>query len=280
MILQRQTGSLYYEIHGDGNNESIVYLNGFASGISNWYPVIKGLKACYRNVVYDYGGTGDSESCGGYVFCFDTYCDDLNGLLDEIGTESAHLVGYSMGGWIGQEFACRNSRRVKSLVLVNSSSRIFARQRWIISHFIDVLRDSDISVFSKLMFISYYSPEYFERHDANLDRIKNLANSYFGKQSRSNWESLLHSCLSFDAESRLGHLRMPVLIVSGENDFLCPRMTARRFKELIPASHWLELASVGHAVPMECHSDLSLAIRELLAGKFSAEAAGNLGLRC
>jgi pimeloyl-ACP methyl ester carboxylesterase len=70
---------------------------------------------------------------------------------------------------------------------------------------------------------------------------------------------------------------MPVLIVSGEHDFLCPRMTARRLKELIPASHWLELASVGHAVPIECHRDLSMAIREVLAGRFSAEAAGNLG---
>lgn len=272
MILQRPAGRLCYETYGSG--DTIVYLNGFASGISTWYPVIKGLKKRYQNVVYDYPGTGDSECGEGYRFCFDAYCDDLNALIDRLGAPAVHLVGYSMGGWIAQEFAGRYPERVTSLALVNSSSRIFSQQHWIISHFIEVLRDSEVSVFSKLMFISYYSPEYFESNRENLERIKDLANRYFEKQRPDTWTALLRSCLDFDAESHLRALPMPVLVVSGEHDFLCPRMTARRFGELIPDLHWSEFAAVGHAIPMERHRQLGAAIDGFLAARFLAGSTG------
>ncbi|MEN8132636.1 MAG: alpha/beta hydrolase [Pseudomonadota bacterium] len=157
MMLDRPAGELYYEVQGEGE-EVIIYLNGFASGISNWYPVIKGLKGRYRNVLYDYIGTGESRNGEEYEFCFDSYCADLGALIGQIGADRVHLVGYSMGGWIAQEFTVHHPGKVSSLVLINSSPRIFARQHWIISHLIEVLKFAEISVFSKLMFISYYPP--------------------------------------------------------------------------------------------------------------------------
>ena len=263
MILQRPAGSLYYEIQGQGE-EVVVYLNGFASGISNWYPVIKGLKRRYRNVLYDYIGTGESRSDSSYRFNFDNYCADLDALIHQIGVDGVHLVGYSMGGWIAQEFSLRHPQRVKSLALINSSSRIFGRQHWIIAHFIEVLKCTEISVFSKLMFLSYYSPEYFERHLDHLERIKNLANVQFEKHARQNWDALLRSCLTFNAEDRLETLRLPVLVLSGEHDILCPRMTAQRLVDLIPNAQWTELSVVGHAIPMEKHRSLATILEAFL----------------
>jgi len=254
MILELKGGQLYYEVYGEG--DAIVFINGFASGISNWYPVIKGLKTRYKCVLYDYIGTGGSVSYRDYNFCLDSYSSDLNALIDTIGAEKVHLVGYSMGGWVAQYFIRQWPTMVKSLVLVNTSSKIFSRQNWIISHFVDVLRDSDINVFSKLMFLSYYSQEYFEKNVENLDRIKNLTALTFAKQDKANWEQMLMSCLPFDEEVSLMDLKLPVLMVSGENDFLCPRMTALRFNDLISNIRWLEFKSVGHAIPMERHQDL------------------------
>lgn len=262
MIHKREHGCLYYETYGEG--DTIIFLNGFASGISTWYPVIKYLRKQYRCILYDYIGTGESINFPNYVFSLNSYCSDLASLIETIGAKRVHLVGYSMGGWVAQHFMAENASRVKSLVLINTSSKIFSRQNWIITHLINVLRDSDISEFSKLMFISYYSPEYFEKNSETLERIKALAELTLTKQKKENWENLLGSCLPFNAESSLSNLNIPVLILSGEHDFLCPQMTAKRFKKIMPNAQWHEFKGVGHAIPMECYQQLRDAILTFL----------------
>ena len=266
MILERPSGNLYYEEYGRADAELVVCLNGFASGISNWYPIVRTFKKKYRVVLYDYLGTGGSQSRPNYRFCLQSYCEDLEALLDSMCVASAHIVGYSLGGWIAQEFVADRSDRVKSLVLVNTSSRIFTLQEWIIKHFIEVLQLPDISIFSKLMFISYYSPEYFEGKSDHLNRIRELADQYFQKHDRENWLDMLSSCLVFNREDAIRSITQPVLLVSGSTDYLCPRVTAKRLQELIPNLQWEEFAEVGHAIPMERHQDLGVIINEFLNG--------------
>ncbi|WP_444997961.1 alpha/beta fold hydrolase [Aliikangiella sp. IMCC44359] len=262
MELVVKNGQLYYESYGQG--DCIIFLNGFASGISNWYPIIRDLKRQYHCVLFDYVGTGESINEPDYEFSLDSYAADLNALMEMIGVESAHIVGYSMGGWNAQYFSQIYPEKVKSLTLINSSSKIFERQNWIISHFITVLRDSEINVFSQLMFISYYSPEFFEKNAEYLERLKKLAVLTFEKQDNANWEKVLQSCLPFNAEEHLKTLATPTLVISGEHDVLCPRLTAQRFKELIANLQWEEYASVGHAIPMECSKQLRISLNDFL----------------
>lgn len=277
MILERGASRLYYEVHGPAGAgvPTVLFLNGFAAGISTWYPIIRDLKQRMRCVLYDYIGTGESTNAGDYVFSLDGYMADLLALLDAVDAARVHLVGYSMGGWIAQHLSVRRPDRIAGLVLVNSSSKIFARQHWIISHFIDVLRDSDIETFSKLMFISYYSPEYFEKNEANLERIKNLATLTFNKQGRDNWRRVLQSCLGFDAEAGLADtgFNLPVLLVSGSHDFLCPPLTAQRFDALLPSVRRIELPMTGHAIPMERHQELRAIVEGFLQALRAVEFA-------
>lgn len=267
MMLARPHGRLHYEIYGQG--DAVIFLNGFASGISNWYPVIRGIRNDYQCVLYDYVGTGDSPSFEDYEFSLESYCADLLALIDAIGQKSVHLVGYSMGGWIAQYFVAQRPSKVISLTLVNTSPKVSLHQYWVISHFLNVLRDSDIGVFSKLMFISYYSPEYFDKNAEKLDRMKNLADLAFAKQKKENWMRIFNSFMSFNVESSFEKFNIPTLLVSGEQDFLCPRTTALRFKSLMADLKWIELKSVGHAIPMERYQELRAAIAEFLPESIS-----------
>ena len=73
-------------------------------------------------VVPDLRGHGLSESPSG-AWDIEDFADDLAALLDSLGAERAHVLGYSMGGFVAQAFAQRHADRVDRLVLMCTAPR-------------------------------------------------------------------------------------------------------------------------------------------------------------
>lgn len=108
-----------YEDQGDG--PVVVLLHGFASdSYINWVRpgIVDALAdAGYRVVTVDMRGHGasdkphDPEAYGG-----DTMARDVSALIDHLGLDTVHVVGYSMGAWVAVHL-CRSEDRVRSAVL-------------------------------------------------------------------------------------------------------------------------------------------------------------------
>jgi pimeloyl-ACP methyl ester carboxylesterase len=62
---------------------------------------------------------GDTDSA---VYTLSDMADDTVGLMDALGLDSAHLVGASMGGMIGQTVALEHPERVRSLTSIMSTT--------------------------------------------------------------------------------------------------------------------------------------------------------------
>lgn len=106
-----------------GRPEAPVVVFGHGLLFSGWMfgPQIAALKDEYRCVTIDWRSQGQSPAArGGHDM--DTLTLDLVGLLDELGLETAHYVGLSMGGYVGMRFAARYPDRVLSLVLLDTGS--------------------------------------------------------------------------------------------------------------------------------------------------------------
>jgi pimeloyl-ACP methyl ester carboxylesterase len=87
---------LYYEDHGMG--PPIVLIHGYPLSGRAWerqMPVL--LAAGYRVIVYDRRGFGRSSQPW-YGYDYDTFTEDLNQLVTELGLRNIILVGHSMGG--------------------------------------------------------------------------------------------------------------------------------------------------------------------------------------
>jgi pimeloyl-ACP methyl ester carboxylesterase len=104
----------YFEA-GEGEPVLLVHGAGFLSGADGWLPVIPGLAENFH--VYSVDclnfGPGDHLEQG---FSFAYLVDHLREFQDVMGLESSHLVGHSMGGWLGVLMAYESPNRVRKFV--------------------------------------------------------------------------------------------------------------------------------------------------------------------
>lgn len=108
----------YYDSGGDAG-QALLFLHGSGPGVTGWRNfrgVLPAFARHFRCLVLEFPGFGVSDDFGGHpmVDAFGT----VSPLLDALAVEKAHIVGNSMGGGVGINFATRNPDRVGRLVTI------------------------------------------------------------------------------------------------------------------------------------------------------------------
>lgn len=104
-----------------GSGPAVVMLHGGgpgASGVANYSRNIDALAQRFRVIVPDMPGYGRSSKTVDQSDPFGYLADTIRGLLDELGIDSAHLVGNSYGGAAALRLALDTPNRVDKLVLM------------------------------------------------------------------------------------------------------------------------------------------------------------------
>ncbi|RFC64834.1 MULTISPECIES: alpha/beta fold hydrolase [Mesorhizobium] len=104
-----------------GAAEPVLLIHGFASNhFTNWISPgwMKTLaEAGYRPIAFDNRGHGEtSKSYDPAVYTPEKMASDAVALLDHLGIETAHVMGYSMGSRISAFMALAEPQRVATLV--------------------------------------------------------------------------------------------------------------------------------------------------------------------
>jgi 4,5:9,10-diseco-3-hydroxy-5,9,17-trioxoandrosta-1(10),2-diene-4-oate hydrolase len=104
-----------------GSGPAVVMLHGGgpgASGVSNYSRNIDALATHFRLIVPDMPGYGRSVKGIDQDDPFGYLADMIRGLIDELGIDTAHLIGNSYGGAAALRLALDTPHRVGKLVLM------------------------------------------------------------------------------------------------------------------------------------------------------------------
>lgn len=104
-----------------GRGPAVVMLHGGgpgASGVSNYSRNIEALAQNFRVIVPDMPGYGRSTKKPEHTDTYRYIADMIRGLLDQLGIQTAHLVGNSLGGAAALMLALDTPHRVGRLVLM------------------------------------------------------------------------------------------------------------------------------------------------------------------
>ena len=100
----------------------ILLQHGFSRAAKFWYPWVPYLSRFYRVVRPDMRATGDSGTPANLErdLAPEHYLEDINAIIDDVGADSVHYCGESLGGLLGMAFAARYAERIRTLTLIGA----------------------------------------------------------------------------------------------------------------------------------------------------------------
>ncbi|HND30704.1 MAG TPA: alpha/beta hydrolase [Myxococcota bacterium] len=257
---------LYWQAVGSG--PTIVCCNGVGVSLFFWKYLVEHYADRYTVLLWDYRGHGRSDwppSIEGADLSIDRHAQDLAVVLDAAGVEKALLVGHSMGCQVIYEAYRRFPERVVGLVpMLGTAGRTLEtffdysgspKYFRMIANFLDRVGDAAHYVVrpalqSPLAWVVTRNfklvDPYYAKRDDMLAYLRHLS----GLDLRMFIHSVL-MCNEHDAWELLPQIRVPVLVIAGENDAFTPGWLSRKIAAMIPNSDYLMLADASHAALIE-----------------------------
>lgn len=113
---------LNYKRQGQG--ESLIILHGFLGMLDNWQGQAKVLAEYLDVITVDLRNHGHSPHSDEHSY--EVMMQDVLELMDDLGLESAHILGHSMGGKVAMTLAQQHPERVNKLVVVDIGPKYYA----------------------------------------------------------------------------------------------------------------------------------------------------------
>ncbi|QSB04875.1 alpha/beta fold hydrolase [Natronoglycomyces albus] len=109
--------------------DTIVLGNPLGCTLDIWDQHIGDLTEKFRVVRFDLRGHGGSiQKTGNWTIA--DLASDVLAVLDELGIDSAHYAGMSLGGALGMHVAIHQPHRIKKLALICTAAQIATPEYW------------------------------------------------------------------------------------------------------------------------------------------------------
>jgi len=236
-FLDDDGSQLYYEISGKG--EPIIFIHGFSLDHRMWRNQVVEFSKNFQTLRYDMRGFGKSSIPDGNY----SHHHDLARLMESLNLQTAHIVGLSLGGEVGIDFALEYPHKVKSLSLFDSSLGGFASTiDW------NVHADEVSLSEAKSNWMNHQVFSSIQAKPAVKMDLQTILNDYSGwhwfhKDPRKR--------LQPSAKDRLGEITCPVLLVVGENDLNYYHDIADLIQKNVAQAEVHTIPNAGHLINME-----------------------------
>jgi pimeloyl-ACP methyl ester carboxylesterase len=221
---------------GSPSAPPLVLFHGGMSNASMWMSQVSAWASHFRIYCIDTIGDPGFSAASRPSFATDEHARWLDDVWLSLKVTRASVVGWSLGGWLGLDYAARRSDRVSSLVCLAPAGIVRMRLDTVVR----LLCLMALGPWGRRkgfsMSMGFSSPIPEDLHDFVDFSLRSAA------RPRSKLPGL------FTAQM-LGALRMPVMVVLGERDvFFDSVRSRRRLETQVPGSEIHYMMGVGHGL--------------------------------
>jgi len=244
--------TIHYEDEGEG--PVLILSHGVMASLHTWDGWVEALKSKYRIIRFDIPGFGLSDPNANKQFNPEYTAELLNEFVDALGLEKFYLVGNSLGGFISWNYAATHPERVEKLILIDAigyEQKLPAVMKLVSS---PVIQDVARWIAPKFIVDSCVRKVYGEPdniHHGIFDRYFDLLSHPGGR------DAMVDVFLTFkhfnghpEVTTKMKTLKMPTLIMWGEDDAWVPVSHVENWKRDLPQAEAIIYKNAGH-IPME-----------------------------
>ena len=239
--------TLHYLDPNPGGHPAVLLLHGLGADAASWTLQLSALtEAGFRPIATDTPGFGGSPYDGG-GWSIRRVAADMAGLLEELQTGPAHVVGLSMGGAIAQQFAVDTPHLTRRLVLVSTFAAL--RPDNLSGWMYFLRRIFAVTVFGLRAQAKVVAGRIFP--GADQAPLREMLIETISRADPRAYRAAMRSLGLFDSRKRLAQIKVPTLVVTGANDTTVAPSRQRLLVECIPAARQIIFPDAGHAVPID-----------------------------
>ncbi len=252
---------LPYVEQGDSSGIPIVFLHGYADSWRSFGRMLSHLPSSIHAFAPSQRGHGDAtRPVAGYRTR--DFVADLAAFMDSLDMQIAVIAGGSSGGFVARRFAIDFPSRTLGLVLLgspftlNDKPGVLNLWRSSISNLTDPVTPAFVREFQKGT-VAQPVPQAF---------LQTMVEESVKVPARV-WKETFEGLLQDDSSDDLDKIRMPTLIVWGDQDAIIPRSDQDRLATAIAGSKLVVYEGAGHSVyweePERVASDLVAFVENL-----------------
>lgn len=250
-----------YELIGEGL--CLVLIHGFGDNLNMWYNQIPEFSKYYKVLNYDVRGFGQTEKSS-TSYSMEIFADDLYGLLSVLGITSVCVLGFSMGGRIGLEFALQHPEMTAGLILANSGvgaarSTDAAERR---KQMMDAFQRSNNEAIAEMMTAGALSPAFKEKDPSTFQKYKEIKM----QNDPSDYVAIMKGTAgALAGVLDLSRLQCPVQVLVGEHDAVMSINEIESIKKSIK-DPVVTILPTGHAAAIEAPSQFNEVVLGFMKG--------------
>jgi 3-oxoadipate enol-lactonase len=248
-----------YQLSGRENAPVVVLSHSLASSLAMWDPQMVSLEPHYRVLRYDTRGHGGSDAPKG-AYTLDQLGDDAISLLNSLNIDLFHWVGLSMGGMIGQCLALKHADRIRSLALCDTAAIIPEEAQAVWQERMDTARDKGMPALVQETLERWFTLPYLSQNSHGVELIRN----HFLATPVTGYIGCSEAIRDINYLEHLSEIKIPTLIMVGEDDPGTPVAASEAMHERISGSRLVVIPSAAHLSNIEQAEVFSSALIEFL----------------
>ncbi|HNY66807.1 MAG TPA: alpha/beta hydrolase [Deltaproteobacteria bacterium] len=233
-----------------GTGEAVVLLHGFGAEKDNWTRFARHIPKDYRIIAFDLPGHGKSSKPEDATYTVEYFTQTFSAAVDALKLGRFHLAGNSMGGYVSILYTARNPGRVVDLCLMDTAGLFNAP------------RPSDLQIamaggespltpttkaqFEELLDYAFHKKPFMPWPVKPVLARRAVERGPFVQRMFREFNAHL-----VDPVPLLPGLKLPVLVIWGENDRILHVSTTEILAKNLPNEETVILKDCGHMPMLE-----------------------------
>jgi 3-oxoadipate enol-lactonase len=236
--------TIHYELSGPNDAPVVLLSNSLGTRLEMWDPQVQALTQRYRVLRYDSRGHGRSSAPPG-PYSIEMLAEDALGLIDALGVGRVHFCGLSKGGMVGQMLGARHADRLKTLTLCSTACHVAPKEVW--DQRIEAVRAGGMAAVADAVVERWFTEDYRAEPTIVVERVRQMVL----ETPPEGYVACCAAIRDMDLRETIRGIRLPTLVIVGEQDPATPPEKAEEIHERIQGSHLEVIPDAAHLVNIE-----------------------------